>query len=258
MPINSVKKVFRGDSWKTPEPSRSAAEDSGAASTLARLLEKDIIERHQSWGTGGWPPQGEADSSRRLAGSSEGTYARSSVRYVGPVEPEDWKKGDLIRGVPSDVSLPNVGAEGVPVVGAAAEVAAQMSDIKSNLIRAEEDVDWVKYRSIKSYYCPGLAKKRAMLALALRMYLAGMLGYTDYVAETLFLFKVTKKLLDTGRWMQRLVIDYRRGNLLFRTPPWLPMASPALRGWLELDSDASGDLSFFSTVGDVPDYYSRG
>ena len=129
---------------------------------------------------------------------------------------------------------------------------------KTTMLLPEDEVDWQKYHTIRSFTCPGFREKPAMLFLALRMMTAGMLGYTDDVAETLALFTVAKKLLPCGRWIQRLVIDYRRGNCLFRTPPWLPMGSPASSGWMELDTESWGGLSFYSVVGDKPRPEGRG
>lgn len=45
--------------------------------------------------------------------------------------------------------------------------------------------------------------------------------------------------------------------MLFRPPPWLAMGSPSAFGWLGLDTEPDGDVSVFSAVGDVPDYYYR-
>jgi hypothetical protein len=169
----------------------------------------------------------------------------------------DLQKGDMIRGDPEYIGLPEEGADPTPISIMSQEVGAFIERPSETMLLPEGEVPWDKYHGIKTYMCPGLGTRAALLLLCLRLYLSGMLGYTDHAAETLSFFCVCKKLLPCGRWLQRLVIDYRRGNCLFRKPPWLPMGSPAAFGWVELESSPAGGLSFFSAVGDLPDYYYR-
>lgn len=249
---------MEGDFWRGGRPRSPSGTVTDYTKRMTQDIFNDVQRRHADYGTEEWPPQGDAECFGVICGTDSGTYAR-----MGPSIPRvknngvALKKGDLVRGEPDSVSLPEVGAEPAPISTMCQEVGAFVERPQETMLLPENEIDWDRYYKIRPYACPGLHDRSALLLLTLRLYLAGMLGYTDHAAETLAFFTVCKKLLPCGRWMTRLVIDYRRGNVLFRRPPWLAMGSPSAFGWLELDTEPEGDVSFFSAVGDVPDYYYR-
>eukprot|EP00972_Heterocapsa_arctica_P004623 686864-Heterocapsa_arctica.AAC.1 len=66
------------------------------------------------------------------------------------------------------------------------------------------------------------------------MWRGGMLTEVGHVESEVDLFTVVKKVVevspaDGGRpWdvALRLIFDNRRGNLRWRTPPWVPLSGP--------------------------------
>ena len=119
-------------------------------------------------------------------------------------------------------------------------------------------MDWLKYEDTRSYTDPGWQRKANRLALGLRMYLAGMIDVVPEVREEVGIFTVAKNLDDEGRVLKsRLVWDCRKVNLLFEDAPWVPLASPAALGLLELDEALVHGRRLYSWQGDIPDWFYR-
>eukprot|EP00969_Alexandrium_andersonii_P351119 15434712-Alexandrium_andersonii.AAC.1 len=83
-----------------------------------------------------------------------------------------------------------------------------------------------------------------------------MLAGADACIETVSLFTVIKGYSPDADRQLRPVWDERRANLRWRTPPWVPLGSPA--SWAFLDrAQLPQHRAIVSAVGDVPSFFSR-
>jgi hypothetical protein len=250
--VDAIRGLAHGDL----DPRRSLAPRTG--SSLSRDVLGDVQRRHAELGTRDWPLQGDADSFRSVV-RDRGTQYPDNAKPCTESSKLLLKKGDICPSVPEDVALPVGDIDKLDMDGVCGEVDAFLSE-PASMVRKEHEVDWERAAAIRSYHDPGFGTRDAMLRFAKRRVQAKMVAFTALCVCTISLFTVVKKLVPGAdgaiQIVSRLVIDYREGNTLFYTPPYLGMANPSMFGWLELGGSRS-DLEFATTVGDIPDFYYR-
>ena len=89
-----------------------------------------------------------------------------------------------------------------------------------------------KMNDIATYTAPVLAERHAYLTFVKKMFDARLLIFSGQPRGRIGAFAVTKK---SGK--QRLVLDCRRANLLFRPPPYTELGGCAALGEMRLDRD---------------------
>eukprot|EP00974_Lingulodinium_polyedra_P132909 11223612-Lingulodinium_polyedra.AAC.1 len=82
-----------------------------------------------------------------------------------------------------------------------------------------------------------LRSRRARTRLAARLWASGLLRPVERVTGLVAPFTVVKKLLKEPPAAitdisQRMVLDQRKENVRWRSPPWSPMANPSMFPYL--------------------------
>lgn len=144
---------------------------------MTQNIFNDVKRRHADYQTEEWPPQGDAECFGVICGTDSGTYARMGpsiprVKTGGAV----LKKGDLIRGEPDSVSLPEVGAEPAPISTMCQEVGAFVERPQETMLLPENEVDWDRYYKIRPYACPASTIAPPSSSLRFDYTLLGCLG----------------------------------------------------------------------------------
>ena len=122
------------------------------------------------------------------------------------------------------------------------------------------------------YQDSALEDASSLMLLAARLWRGGMLTETSELRHTVSLFTVVKKVVfekesaveksprsQPDRWttVQRLIFDNRRGNLLWRTPPWVPLGGPGPFSMIDASRVTEQDVRITAATGDVANWYYR-
>ena len=94
--------------------------------------------------------------------------------------------------------------------------------------------------------------------LAVRLWKTDMIRFTKTRrGPGIRCFCVVKKLDDAGDPILRLIMDLRKTNLLFVSPPYTSLANGAAFGFVDLSSSVLEGSRLTSFCGDVPDSFYR-
>ena len=121
---------------------------------------------------------------------------------------------------------------------------------------------------IRPFTDPALKTKCAILRLAARMALGGMIRLVLTQGGTIAPFTVVRRVDDNEDGTQtvtplRLVLDERLETLRWVDPPWVPMSSPSAFGYLEVSTEnpegqpSEKSYRFRAATADIPDYFYR-
>lgn len=171
---------------------------------------------------------------------------------------EQLPRGTMVDGPPEDLGLPPEGCQQINVMEISQEISSVYQEFRTAMLKRPEDVPWSKMDAIKPFWSPTYKEKTARLALALRLFLCGMLSFTSVCIHTVAMFTVVKKheKQSDGRWRTwlRPVWDERAGNMMWRDPPWVSLGSPNSFCNIDLSQLPSG-IGLGSVCGDIPNYF---
>ena len=248
--LRSMCKGFLTGPWRTAPPIGTSASWS-AAGALPQLLSLRLLEAHRML----TPPRD------RPRGAAAMHFARVAATTppapgAGPPVPcqteAQAKKGDLCRAVVRDISLPSVGSRAVCMTSLSPRASAYLNNYSTRML-AEGWRAAVEASDIVPFTDPALRSRRAKQELAGRLWMAGLLTGVTEVKGTIHPFTVIKKVRGPGSYDMRLVLDQRKDNMAWKTPPWTPMASPGLFPYVQVPRDPTKEVQIM--VGDLPDMY---
>ena len=167
------------------------------------------------------------------------TACRSeALKVLRASEPPGYEVPDVSSGstVPMKLdalSLPSRGSAGVDLVGALAEpVRSMVADFENYMLA--DSCDWSpltdSVNAMRPYNDPLLEQRSSYLAFLTRLFKGGVLGFSDGCKGRVGAFCVAKKpkVVDAVKInRQRLVLDCRQTNLLFKPPPQTHLGSLA-------------------------------
>ena len=190
------------------------------------------------------------DSARRLLRGTKGPWSKvAGASAQRPARGQTWPM------TLEDLDLPEEGTQPIPI--------SQTSEVASFYIEAIEELmlDPGGYEAaelVDAYQDPLLDDRKNKLGLATRLWKSGMLMVTSHVNFVVSFFTVVKKVIeleDGFRVMLRLIFDYRKGNCLWRRPPFTPLSGPGVLGNMDLSHESLNDLTFEAASGDVPSWF---
>ena len=196
-------------------------------------------------------------ASERLTQRRKQTSGRTGDQRVQP------HKGELWPMEVEKIDLPPPGTTAIELT----ELCPQVAHLFQNIDRLMLDPSFETKGgdALKIFQDPVLEKPSERLLLAARMWRGGMLREVRRVESEVDLFTVVKKIIPRdaaagGRaWdvSLRLIFDNRRGNLRWRTPPWVPLSGPGPLSMLDFSAYSQGDYRLSAGTGDVSNWYYR-
>lgn len=227
-----------------------------AAGPLARSVPTRLREFMERCGPG--PTREEIDVARgRLFAQRSTGMARATTGSQRPA------RGDTCPLKVELVELPPPG-RAVPLCEISPTAKRLFSQME-RLMLAPDGPSALAASTVKPYLDPALRQPAAALALARRMWAAGMLRETPEFVQEVPVFAVVKKVVEqpdpiTGREFtvkQRLIFDDRAGNLLWRDPPWVPLSGPAPFSCLDFSGFDPERYHLDGAAGDISNWYYR-
>lgn len=191
----------------------------------------------------------------------------TSINYSGAIHAlrvASSPYGDVTTGVGDVVgmglnllSIPEMGVEGVPIADLLKGSAGKcIRDPESHML--QDPMNWRAISDevckIKTYNDPRLRSKNFYLAFLKRLHDAGILSWTQRPRGRVGSFAVKKKPREVNCKMvdrQRLILDCRQVNTLFRAPPITELRSLPALGDLELPDGQQ----LFISGGDIKDCF---
>ena len=196
-----------------------------------------------------------AHSERAPPTSSESCQAalRQLLKKKAPsVYEAEGSPGQVVSFVRSKVSLPKGQHDPVSLLGVLPALErSQLMNFESEMLLSEEERAAVLEKGLEGdmYLDPVLSNNtQAYLGFIADLFSCNILGFTSRPKMQVGAFFVSKK---NGK--QRLVIDARRANRLFRTPPSTCLGSVDCYGRLEVEPGST----VFMAQEDVKDYFYR-
>ena len=183
---------------------------------------------------------------QRLFGSRPTSYNGVSIPEAQESELDSKGRVRLPKGAMTtvdvdEVSFPPPGTKTIPAIDISEEVRHYFHHMTTRMLVDETALDLDRIGQQRVYEDPSLRNLKTRMRLAERMWISGILGFTNLVKETLCLFGVVKKYEDTGARVLRPVWDERRANLRWLPPPFVPLGSPTSFAHLDLSDLDSGD-----------------
>ena len=227
------------------------------ATEQARDVTRGVFQSHREKERPAECPTGGDAFSRITKGPASfvGPYAGGEPQAVSKL-PKGAKpppvRGDVVSAVVKEIALPPPGSIAVKIVNISTYIRRLFLFFRTLMLLPESEINWDRYHALEAYMDPLFKSKDEILALAARMYRAGMIIFVGTVKEFVSFFTVLKKDGPEGR-KSRLVWDLRKGNLRWRRPPRAALASPLAFSYIELPD--TGVESYVGFSGDLPDFY---
>ena len=182
-------------------------------------------------------------------GAASGGAARSASGEEPPL------RGTVMALEMGVASLPTAGMGQVRLGQHNTAARMYQKQYRSRTLRLAEELG--KEENPRCYMDPGLRRRAPMLGFAVMLYLSGMLGMTSTCVETVSVFFVFKKVLESGAWSLRPVWDLRGVNQHFSVPPKFALGAMAAWSDVELSPEVRAGRVLWSTRGDVPEFFHR-
>ena len=188
------------------------------AGPQSRLIVENIHLQFRAFQQPEGTPQGE-DAFRRVMLGIPG--------YGCSLSTTDSQAGELPRGamcpaVVDEMAIPPPGKALDPTT-TSPTLQYYYKNALRMMLREQHQIDWELYNSISQYQDPNLDDPAVMIRAVVRMYLGGMVGFSEDCHQNISLFTVMKKYVtqEDGSKIPstRLVWDARRINVLFNAPP---------------------------------------
>ena len=157
----------------------------------------------------------------------------------------DVSSGSTVSMKLDALSLPSRGTQGVDLVENLVEpVRSMVVDFEKFMLKdaAEWNLMTDTVDAVKPYNDPLLEKRASYLAFLRRLYESGVLGFSDSCKGRVGAFCVAKKpkvVEGVVIHRQRLVLDCRATNMLFKPPPQTHLGSLASLAECELEPDTN-------------------
>ncbi|CAE8709859.1 unnamed protein product [Polarella glacialis] len=241
----------------------------GPAWQEATLMQKEIGEsilvRWTSWVPDILAGPSTAAARLRLLGSANTSYCGLLTEDVEAGEMDSQGRLMLPKGSMCDVDVEELalsppGTQVVEITEVCPDARTYFAKMEERMLFTEEELS-IRDKEIKTYTDPALKVKSKVMRLAQRLWEAGALGFTDEKIEEISLFGVIKKYIEDPGGARpvrsiRPVWDLRAPNRRWRSPPFVPLGSPASFCHLDLSGLKEGD-KLLSVTGDVPDFFTR-
>lgn len=262
------EKLLDEEPWPEPSHPRPRSE-------VAKDLAQAILAVEERLARPSDCPTGD-DAVRRLLGSAYRASGKESVRLTRgtvPLRGEVWPMNVPDVDLPPPFSLPVCISELSRKIHRAFANAEKIM-YKEDFLSTAQTVHWMMEvatpggaqkasrsetapEKVRAFEDPVLRDPRQRLALAVRLWQAGMLRTVNRARGFVSLFTVVKKQLPCGAVALRLVFDLRELNKLFKTPPWAALGGPSPVSGIEVCAESAAGWTLRGASGDIPDFFYR-
>ena len=241
--------AFSEDSFKEEFGTPRAWEQAGARAQEVSLHILEVVKE-------GVPHPTREDIDVALGRLME-KRARREARASGVgLAPE---RGELCRLCVELLDLPAPGTKAIPLESVSMKAAHLLQNFERLMLDPGGEALLDKAAATRAFEDSALLDDKSRMQLAARMWRGGMLVEIDEVLYPVSLFSVVKKTVSTeSGWttVQRLIFDNRRGNVLWRTPPWVPLCGPGPFSAIDASAAPEG-WQMSGATGDVSNWYYR-
>jgi hypothetical protein len=209
--ILALRALFSGElSGLLLDPPRSRTSREWEAAPLSARTASDNVLRDVNLflnGVEGVAPAEEAAFRRLTRNVGVLKSYGASVRFGSPVSGDgEPLRGTVVKMVPDHVSLPKKAENHIDLVKISRRARYYLQHAETEMFATPEDRLASGAHEIRTYSDPLWRVKENVLDLALKMFLAGMVGFCELSTATLDLFTVHKKRdPETGADIQRPV-----------------------------------------------------